>query len=216
MNWGDNPIVSNMLHKEYNDAIEELSTGDVEIDMPRINPKESLAQLRDRGFTARMLSRSDLSWKKAVRQFGVRSLVEFGVDWEMALEMGLQLDDLQYMDIEQLHKMNATADSLVIHGATADTFINMKASAADMINLGFTTPLLEYIGCNSENMHKLGIDQATLDRLDPREKISMEPRVTAYDAEYTCDMSASESDTGGTDNIREIHIGVLPEGSLLF
>lgn len=220
MNWGDNPVVSNMLHREYNDTIEQLTSGDVELDEPQINANESLPELRDRGFTPRMLSRANLSWQKAVRRFGVRSLVEFGIDWEMALEMGMSVKDLEYMNLEQLHKMCATADSLAMLGATFDTLLRMQASATDIIELGFTTPLLEYMGTTVDNMHKLGIDQSVWENLDPREKIDMEPRVTAYDSHDTQECNETQflspAETGGTDHAGEVCITVLPTDALMF
>ena len=157
MDWGDNPVVSSMLLKEYRNSADKLADEDVELGDARVMDGETLPQLSDRGFTALMLSRSNISWQTALRRFGMRDLVNFGVDWNMARCMGLQKKHIRQMTSSQLKALNASCHDLVAAGITVD---DMKKMGMDVIaaeELGFDTKILQCIGVNAKNCTKLKI-----------------------------------------------------------
>lgn len=157
MDWGDNPVVSSMLLKEYRNSADKLAAEDVELGNVNVHEGETLPQLKDRGFTPLMLSRSNLKWGNALRRFGLRDLLSFGIDWNMARCMGLQKKHLHNMTSSQLRAMNASCHDLVAAGITVKDMQKMGIDAISAEQLGFDTKTLQCIGVDTKNCTKLNI-----------------------------------------------------------
>ena len=178
MDWGDNPVVSSMLLREYRNSADKLAEEDVELGNVNVVDGETLPQLKDRGFTPLMLSRSNISWEKALRRFGMKDLVGFGIDWNMARAMGLQKKHLRRMTGSQLSALNASCHNLVAAGITVDDMKKMGINIVEAENLGFDTKTLQCIGVNAKNCTKLGVNaadwkQRVLDTIEVLPVVSM-------------------------------------------
>lgn len=178
MDWGDNPVVSSMLLKEYRNSADKLAEEDVELGNVNVVDGETLPQLKDRGFTPLMLSRSNISWETALRRFGMKDLVSFGIDWNMARAMGLQKKQLRRMTGSQLSALNARCHDLVAAGITVDDMKKMGIDIVEAENLGFDTETLKCIGVDAKNCTKLGVNaadwkQRVLDTIEVLPVVSM-------------------------------------------
>ena len=167
MNWGDSPVVTNVLDREYNASVQELGDEDPELGNYSIGPRESLMELKDRGYTPAMIAASTLTWKKAVRRFGVNALINFGIEFSHAAEMGFCRQDFEYMTTNQLIRMKARPYDLLAQGLHRSDLVRMKATLQDTKALGLTTPLLRQIGFTENNIASIGIDLATWRYRDP-------------------------------------------------
>lgn len=218
MNWGDSPAVTNVLHKEYSASIQELGKQDLELGDYDIGPHESLMQLKDRGFTPRMIASSKLTWKQAVRRFGMNALIEFGMEFAQAAEMGFDASDFDCMSTEQLIRMKSRPYDLLASGLHASDLVRMHATLHDTIALGLSTPLLRKIGFTEDNVSEIGIDLQTWRRRDPfyREAPS------SIDTEYThVPQTLTEVDETSPKSTNKppaiaLRISTLPQGSLQF
>lgn len=157
MDWGDNPVVSSMLLAEYQNSADKLADEDIELGDVCVMDGETLPQLSDRGFTALMLSRSNISWQTALRRFGMRDLVRFGVNWNMARYMGMQKKHIRQMTSSQLNALDASCHDLLAAGITVDDMAKMGIDVAAAEQLGFDTKTLQSVGVNAKNCTKLGI-----------------------------------------------------------
>lgn len=167
MNWGDHPVVNKMLESEYNAATTDLSLDHVEMGTLEIGKDETLSSLRDRGVNAQMLSTAHIPWKKAVRRFGVRSMLEFGLNWEMASNMSITCKDLEFIGIDNLISMGAFAQDLAALEITHKQLVALNPTVDQLKLMKFTEPLFAFIGTTKDNMSDLGIDEITWREMDP-------------------------------------------------
>lgn len=170
MNWGDNPIISQTLQREYDDSVKELCEGDIEAGYNKISASETLPELIDRGFTPRILSQSDISWKQAVRRFGIRGLIKFGMTWELAKDMKINANDMHNLSLDNLIEMRATCSDLIETGLNFATLMRLKPSGRCLQELGFTVPILQSIGVTTQNMDKLNLTRDDWENMKPRRK----------------------------------------------
>lgn len=151
MDWGDDACISTKYHKEQQLATDQLCEMLEDLDMPKNYKKMSLQELRNHGVTPTMLALSGQTWRKLVRKHGITSLLEFGVTWDDAKDMGMRAKDLQSFTPAQIHDIGADCDKIMELYPTPKDVAKIGLSYSDMHNVGFNADKLFAIGVSKKH-----------------------------------------------------------------
>lgn len=151
MDWGDDACISTRYHNEQQLATDQLCELLEDLNMPQNHKKMSLQELRNRGVTPAMLACSGETWRKLVRKHGITSLLEYGVTWDDAKDMGMRAKDLQAFTPAQIHSIGADCDKIMELYPTPKDVAKIGLSFSDMHNVGFNADKLFAIGVGKKH-----------------------------------------------------------------
>lgn len=156
MDYGDDSMLSAKYAQVHSIAEELTKPGAAgRIEMLRNRHKWSqrtLAELRDKGISAEMLSASGAKWSALQGKHGTDALVRFGYTWPVMLASGFTARHLSQLTHEQLTHL----------GISAVRALECRPRIVDICALQLTPSQLADMGWTQELLCSIGLDMQTM------------------------------------------------------
>lgn len=160
MDYGDDPLISAryaLVHAMAEASLRPDVIGRLDTLRNRHRwSQRTLAELRDQGVTAEMLSASGTKWSALQTKYGTDALVRFGYTWPLMLQSGFTARNLSQLTHEQLTHLGINAVRAMECRPRIADICALQLSSTQLASMGWTQDLLKSSGLNMQNMVSFG------------------------------------------------------------